>query len=212
MPTEAELRRALVEATRAAAAAGLVCSSEGNFSVRLEGGRFLITPSGVDYLSMGPGDLVLVGGSGEPLEAGKVPSVETPTHLAVYGAREDVRAVIHTHPPYSTALAVLRIPLPEVVEEVIPVVGGRVEVAEYAPFGTERLARNVVRALGERNAVLMANHGLLTCGRDLREALRNALIVEKAARIYLTALSVGRPEPLPADAVERLRAIYRRGG
>ncbi len=202
-----EARESIVRYGRRLLEAGLVVGSEGNLSLRIPKG-LLITPSSVRYEEMRPEDVVLVGMDGSLIEGDRNPSVETPTHLAVYRARPDVAAVVHSHPVHATALAVLRKPLPPILDELVVTVGGQVEVADYAMFGTEELAENVVKALGERKAVLMANHGLLTCGSSLEEAFQIAVLVERASRSYLLALAAGTPHLLPDDVVEEEVDLY----
>jgi L-fuculose-phosphate aldolase len=116
--------------------------------------------------------------------------MEHPLHLAIYNARSDVQAVVHTHSTYASALAVLRLPIPQIIDELVFQLGGQVEVADYAFPGSRELADNVVEALGPRNAVLLANHGGLAVGSTLDRAYQNALLLERAAHIFLLACAV----------------------
>lgn len=181
----------------------------GNVSVKVSEGEYLISPSGARKASMKPEDVLLVNKMGEVLEGVGRPSVELPLHVAVYESRPDVGAIIHAHPIYATVLGVLRIDLEPVVEELAIYVGGGVKVADYAIFGSRELADNVVKALGDRSAVIMANHGVLTCGRDVMEAFDVLVCVERAAQIYVLARAAGVPSKLPREAIEAEAALYR---
>ena len=101
-------------------------------------------------------------------------------------------------------------PRPDVVTEIKEILGGEIEVARYAPSGTLELAGNAVTALGERNAVMLSNHGAVGVGRSMREALNACEVLEKAARIYLLTLALGKAAPLPVDAVSAARSLFLR--
>ncbi|NWF95702.1 MAG: class II aldolase/adducin family protein [Candidatus Thorarchaeota archaeon] len=180
---------------------GMVVGSSGNVSVRVDD-HVVITPSSVKYDKMAIDDIMVLDTEGRVLEGAKTPSIETPTHLRIYKRRRDARAVVHTHSVYASALAVLGMPLPPVLDEIVPKIGGEVRVASYAMPGTDELAEAVVDALEGRSGVLMANHGALTCGRTLEEALDLSVLLDRACRIYLLALSVGTPRTLSKEVIE----------
>jgi len=204
-----ELREEVVGAFRFLEEAGLNWGYSGNISVRLpEGDLYLMTPSGLKKSRLRPEDLVVIDGSGRVVEGHLPPSTEYRMHLAVYEAREDVNAVVHAHPIYASALAAARLRLEPVLDELTVYLGGAVEVAEYAPPGSEELARNVVRALGDRYAVLLANHGALTCGRSLEEAVDALVYLERAAKVYVLTLLLGGPKPIPPEALELERRMF----
>jgi L-fuculose-phosphate aldolase len=188
---------------------GMVVGTAGNVSARVPAEDLVaLTPSSLPYEDMTPADIVLVDLHGNPVGDGRPPSFEKLLHLAVYKARPDVGAVMHTHALYSSVLAVLRRPLPPVVEELVPYVGGQVDVAAFAMSGSDELAANVVSALGNKAAALLANHGNLCCGKTLAKALKVAQLVERCAEIYVTALRVGDPQPLAAEVLEREQMMY----
>jgi L-fuculose-phosphate aldolase len=189
---------------------GLNYGYSGNVSAKAGPGAYLITPSGVRKAEVKPEDLLLVDGEGRVVEGAGKPSVELPLHLAIYRARPDVNVVVHAHPIYATVLSVLRLDLEPVVEELALYVGGGVRVADYAPSGTEKLAENVLKALGDRNAAILANHGVLACGGDVDEALNVLECVERAAQIYLLARLAGKPTKLPKEVVEHEVTLFRR--
>lgn len=191
--------------------AGLVVGSAGNVSRRLDEANIethiAITPSAEFYETMTDEQIVIVDvASGEALDG--TPSYELPMHLAVYRSRPDVGAIVHTHAPYVTTLSVLRRPLPPVIDEMVLYLGGPVEVTDYAFTGTEAVGTNVVRTLGDRTAVLLANHGNVCVGRDLAQAFHVALVMESCARVYVQALTLGTPVELPNEAVVAGRRMF----
>jgi len=180
---------------------GLVSGTAGNVSRRLkpEGGRSLlaITPSSREYDSLSPEDIQILDFNSGKVEGDLPPSVETPLHIAIYKARKDVNAIIHTHSVYATAGAVAGLTIPVILDEQAAYLGGEIKTAAYAPSGTAELGECAVAGLGERNAVLLANHGAVGVGKTIAEALRNAELLEKAAQVYLIALSTGSVNELP---------------
>jgi L-fuculose-phosphate aldolase len=131
-------------------------------------------------------------------------------HLEIYRARPDVGGVVHTHSVYAAAHAAVHASVPPIIEELAQVVGGPVECAEYARAGTLALAVSVVQALGDRNAALLANHGLVGVGPTLPKALRACLVVEHAARIHAAARALGAPALLLPGEVEELHRDFLR--
>ncbi len=202
-------RESLVRVGRRIAEAGLVTGTWGNLSVRvLEEDAVVVTPSGLGYDRLSPADMVVVDPDGRVLDGALKPSTELALHLEIYRARDDVRAVVHTHSTYATALAVAGVKLPVILEELAQVIGGTVRVASYAMAGTRELAFSAVRALGKVNAVLLANHGVVGVGRSLEEALQACLTVEKGAQIYLLACQAGKPGILGDTDVQALRSFF----
>ncbi len=191
---------------------GLVSGSSGNASARLPADatreRYLITAAGKDYATLGPSGLVVVDGDLEPVDGEAVPSTESQLHLAIYRARPDAGSVIHTHSVYATALAAAGRPIPPIVDEVVVQLGGQIEVADYAFPGSQELAEAAVRALGDRRAVLLRNHGLCAVGATPAEALQAASLAERASQIFLLAESAGGAVLLPPDAIAAERAVY----
>lgn len=197
----------------------MVVGSAGNVSVRAPNpAHFVITPSSIAYDELTPSQVVVVDAEGDLLdeedaegeEFGRAPSFETPIHLAVYAARDDVNAVVHTHSRYATIQAVLRRDIPPVVDEMVVYLGGAVCCAEYGTSGSDELAARVVEALGPRSAVLLAAHGALTTGKNLTKAFKNAELVEHVAHVVVTAsqLAGGALTPLPDEVVEAEQQMY----
>ena len=206
-------RTIVVQAAQQLLRLGLVAATSGNVSMRLEGdekeGLIAVTPAGTDYETMTPEDIVVVDYDVDVIEGDTVPSSESLTHVAVYKARRDISAVIHTHSIYASVLAVAGVPLPPILDELIAYLGGPVEVAEYGFPSTEDLGEKAIQAMGERNAVFIRNHGVLAAGRDMPDALRACELVERAAQIYIQARALGSVRTLPSEVVEAEVNIFR---
>jgi L-fuculose-phosphate aldolase len=191
---------------------GLVVGTSGNVSVRLDqrGGDLLaITPSGRLYSNLEAADVLVCDFDGNIVQGELLPSTELPTHVAIYRARPDVRAVVHTHSLYATVAAVAALEIPPIVDEMVVAVGGAVRVADYGFPGTEELGAKAVVALDQRSAVLLQNHGLVAVGRSLQDALAVAELVERMAHVFIVARLLGPVHPLAAEIVEREVQLYR---
>jgi L-fuculose-phosphate aldolase len=186
---------------------GLAVGSAGNMSVRI-GDRVAITPSGISYTEMRPEDICLVGMNGAELHSRETPSSETPMHLAIYAATK-AGAVVHTHSPEVIALSAGRDELPA-IHYAITGLGGPVRVAPYVRFGSAGLAEAAATAMAGRSAVILRNHGAVTCGATLAQAYDRALLLEWLARTYRLALSYGEPRILSAAELEEVAAEARR--
>jgi len=192
MPHTTEQRIALINTARAMRREGINQGTAGNLSMRL-GDDFIITPSGMDYADMQPSDLVKMNiASSEVLGSGK-PSSEWRFHRDIYAHRADVEVVLHAHPVFATALACQRREIPSFHYMVAAAGGKHIACADYALFGTQALSAHVLKALGPRKACLMANHGIITVGKNLRSALALAVEVETLAAQYIRVLQMGEP-------------------
>jgi L-fuculose-phosphate aldolase len=149
--------------------------------------------------------------NGEIVDGELRPSTEWRLHAGIYRARQDVNAVVHTHSPVASGLAVARVPLPPVLEDMVQIVGGEVPVAPYATTGTEELAAGTAAALQDVNGALLANHGVVGVGRTLEDAFTVCQVIEKTAQVYVFARLVGTPTVLAAGEIDRLRRLYRDG-
>ena len=189
---------------------GLVQGTGGNLSLRAgnDGQYYLMTPSGIDYDAIEPKDILIMDMSGSVVEGERAPSIEHGMHREVYKHREDVNAIIHTHSLYATALSIARQPLPE-IESTIVLMGGSIEVAEFARHGSMELARSVVKALANKKAVLMANHGLLVAEKNLEKAFKGCLGIEHCAHMYILARSLGEVCPIDSEKCDELRDYIR---
>lgn len=202
-----KLKQELLAAGKFLVAKNLVAGTWGNLSVRLNN-QVIITPSGSNYNLLTIEDLVVVDLQGQILSGNRPPSSELACHLAVYNQHPQLQAVVHTHSLYASACAAARRPIPAIIEDLIQIVGGDVAVATYALPGTAELANNLVTALADKSAVLLANHGVVTCGISLNEALLAAEIVEKAAQIFILAQQLGGGVILPPEDIAIMRNFY----
>jgi L-fuculose-phosphate aldolase len=201
-------RQEVVVTARALDAAGLMPNKSGNVSCRSAGG-FLVTASGVPYAQLAPEQVVELPlpAAGEPA-TGPRPSSEWRMHAAIYAARPDVTAIVHTHSPRATALACAGCDLPA-FHYMIALAGGAVRCMPYATFGTDALARHAVDGLAGRRAVLLANHGVVTVGTTLQRAQAVAVEVENMAGQYLDLLAAGlAPRLLDEEELRRVIAKF----
>lgn len=192
---------------------GYVVSNDGNVSLRVEEDTVLITPSGVGKGRMTPEMLVLCGLDGTVLDGDRHPSSESKMHLMVYRERPDVRAVVHAHPPMSTACAICRRPLTEryLAEMVIGL--GEVPVTEFAMLSTDEVPDSVRPFVHTHNAVLLANHGSLAWGPTLLSAFDRLEVVEQTAKVYYYVDRMGGGVEITPEQAETLRSMtgfYRR--
>ena len=203
------LRQQLVTVARRMNGTGLNQGTSGNLSVRIEEG-ILVTPSSLPYEQMEVGDLVALDLSGQPLkEKQRRPSSEWRLHADVLSCRPEAMAVLHCHPIHATALACHDRGIPAFHYMVAVAGGDEIRCAPYATFGTKELSDNVVNALAQRTACLLARHGMVTLGKDLESALRVAVEVETLARMYLQALQLGEPPLLSTQQMQAVHAQFR---
>ena len=211
-PAYREARRQVLECSQHLARAGFLVGTGGNVSVRIPGAEALaITPSGRDYFGMSAEDVCVVGWDGALLAGELRPSVETGMHTAVYRGREDVGAVIHTHQPFVSVLAITDQAIPALFDEQVMNLGNVIEVVRYGVSGSVDLLENVSARLSNAcNAYILQNHGALVLGTTIEEAARNVELLEKCARVYVTALTTGRPiTPLPAAMTEAIFELHK---
>ncbi len=201
-----DLREEIAGVARQLISSGLVTGTSGNVSARTPEGDVLITPSGLDYESMEPEDVVLVDVEGELLDGSLKPSTETPMHTGIYRARAQVGAVVHTHSRYATTLACLGWEIPPVHYMLATLSGdGRIPLAPYTTYGTEELAGYAAEALGEsRNACLLQNHGTITVGESAGEAFSRTVVLEEMAEIYYRARLAGEPILLTPEQIREV--------
>ncbi len=205
MTTESELREQLVRFARQMITTGLVRGTSGNISTREPAAaEALVTPSGVDYDTMTPDAVVLVDLEGRPVHAGFKPSVDTPIHVAIYRARPDVGAVIHTHSPYAAAFSTLGREIPPLISESAGYLGGAVRVMHYVPPARTDTGDDVAQGLGGDRAILLPNHGVVAVGENLKKAFGAAMAVEESAHVAYIALQLGEPRLVPDAEVVRM--------
>ena len=197
------LRAEIVTLGQRMAASGLSPGKSGNLSVRVDGGM-LITPTGIGYHEMRATDIVEVRLDGRVAPGQRVASSEWRVHLALYKVRPDIGAIVHTHSLNATALASIHRGIPAFHYMVAEFGGDRVVCAPYATYGSEDLARFAVKAMGPRDACLLANHGAIAAGETLRQAYDRAAAVEALAAQYVRARQIGRPRILSGREMARV--------
>jgi L-fuculose-phosphate aldolase len=210
------MRTDVLNVARTMLAMGLTVGDSGSVSARVGGsaGRVLlaITPHGRYVDELASHDIALVGEEGKPVEGKSAPSGELPLHVAIYRARPDVGAVIHAHPPMSSAMSVVGRPIPPILEDQLVYLGGQIEVAPHAMPDSNEWIWGVLKALSNRSACLMANHGALTVGKDLKAAFVACQYLEKCAMAFLYATWAGQVnvlQPQVAQAEPALPKIRR---
>ena len=188
---------------------GLVTGTAGNISVHeTDGPWFLITPSGFDYRLMDASDVVRVHRESKAVEGKRPPSSECELHAQIYRARKDVNAIVHSHSPYATAVAVARKTIPNILDETADLTP--IPTVDYAPSGSMELAATVAgRFTSGCSALLLANHGVVVAGGSLNEALHRSVEVERLAQLFVWAEALGGAIPLEGWAAERGRAFLR---
>lgn len=192
-----KLAREVIEVARGLEAEGHSPGTSGNVSARTPDGM-LITPSSVEPKALTTASLVEMSLTQSP-NASSHPSSEWAMHQALYAARPEIRAIVHTHSRYATVLACAGRPVPSYHYMVAATGGFEIPLAPYATFGTEELSQSVVSTMGQGNACLMANHGQIVVGRDLRSARKTAELVERLSEGYWASLMIGGPNLLSAD-------------
>jgi L-fuculose-phosphate aldolase len=196
-------RAAIVEAGIELERLGILDLTAGNISVRVGEDAIAITPSGIPYGSTTSDDNVICSlPDGAIVDGTCKPSCELPLHRAVYAARPETGAVVHTHSPYATAFAVLRRSIPAVHYVISRLGASEVPVVDYATYGSQELAEKAFAGLaGTTKALLLANHGTLALGDDLAEASLNARVLEILAATYWRALAIGSPVILSDEEI-----------
>lgn len=199
-----EEREAIVAYCQKMITSRLTTGTGGNISIcNRARGEVAMTPTGIDYFEMKAADVVIMSLSGEIIEGNVKPSSEAEMHLALYKRRDDISAVVHTHSVFATTIACLRWELPP-VHYLIGFSGKKVPLAPYATYGTPELAQNVAKAIGNYNAVLLANHGLVAVGETLSRAFSTAEEIELVSEIYYRTKSIGEPVILSEEEMENV--------
>lgn len=200
-----EEKKELVEYGKKMSAEGLSSGTSGNLSIYLkEEGVVLITPSGIGYFDTTPEDIVVMDLEGNIIEGTRKPSSEWHLHTLFYKNKPEARAVVHTHSKFCTTLATLRMPIKAVHYVIADAGTNEVPCAPYRRYGTEELAKVAVESAKESNAVLLANHGIVVCGKNLKSAYGLAKGMEYVAEIQVIAMSVGAPVVLSKEEMDEV--------
>ncbi len=198
------LKKEIVEAGRRVHARGYVAANDGNISVRVGPDRILITPTGVSKGFMSTEQIVLCDMTGKSLTPGLKTSSEVRMHLKVYQHRPDVMGIVHAHPPYATSFGIAGIALSQAILPEVIITLGAVPIIEYGTPGTEELAEPLVPHLSQFDAFILQNHGALTLGSTLNDALFRMETVEHFAQIAFISSMLGRIQTLPETDVRKL--------
>ena|SRR5258707_11328144 len=203
--SEVELRRDLARFGRLLYRLGFMPGTSGNLSARLDASRLLVTPTGLSKFLLRPVDMVIVDLEGRQLDGHRKMTSEVNMHLAVYRHRKDVTAVIHSHPPIATAFACVGRGLDEMLCQEAVMTLGVVPLATYAATGTDEVAASLAPFIPDHDAILLANHGAVSCGRTVLEAFQKMETVEHLAHITLVAHQLGGPRTLEHEQIKQLR-------
>ena len=168
----------------------LVVNTSGNASIRT-GEHIIITPNATPYEDIKAEDICVVNLDGSWVDGERLPSSETPLHLAVYNANPDIKAIVHTHSVHATAVSIITNTLPAIHYQMVDL-GGEIPVAPYATFGSTELADSVLSVLPRHTAALMQNHGSITTGNTLEQALARTITLEWCCEVWLKAVSSGK--------------------
>jgi len=201
------VRREVLDSSRWLAEHGYLgqLSSGGNISMRVPGEKIVaITPSGKPYFLLDLNDICVIDFDHKPIEGSLSSSIEAGMHIGVYKNRPDVNAVIHTHQPFASALAIINKPIPALFDEITVEIGHMVDIVPYAFSGSSELVNNVIGKLGnDCHCYLIQNHGALCLGTDMQRAMKNAELLENVAKIYYHALATGEEiKKLPPAAID----------
>jgi L-fuculose-phosphate aldolase len=205
MPTRAELAAQIARASRALHARGWVANHDGNVSVRLDDERLMVTPTATGKGDVTEAGLAVTCMQGKPVEGVTKPPSEFALHVfGCYRVRPDVHAVVHAHPPYATALACAGIPIRTFLAEAVVSLGSEVPLTEAAPPSSREGAAPIAALIGDHDALLLAQHGVITVGRDVEQAMLRMELVEHLARIWAIAQPLGGVKPLPEALVQEM--------
>ncbi len=203
-----EIRKKIVEAGLRLVKEGLVARSWGNISVRVDEKNMLITPSGRTYESLKPEEIVFVNYKTLAYEEKIKPSSEYRLHAEIYKQRNEINAVIHTHQMNATTVAVARREVPPIIDDMVQIIGPSVRVSKYTMAGTKKFAKNAVKALRGRQAVLLANHGAVCIGRNPEEAFTVSEVLEKACKAFIEAEFLGGAKTISKFSAAIMHQVY----
>ena len=205
-------RKLIVEYGKLLVTKGLTTGTGGNISIfDKEKKYFAISPSGIDYFETTPEDVVIMDLDGKVVEGIRKPSSEWMMHMIFYKKRDDVEAVVHTHSRFASTISCMRWEIPA-LHYYVAFAGKTIPCAKYASYGTQELADNAFDGLGEGKAALLANHGLITIGRSVKEAFLVAEMSEEMAEYYYRTKSIGEPVLLDEEEMESMLVRFKSYG
>ena len=209
MATLSQLRERIVRYGKVLYDRGFIAATDGNISARLDDHRLLITPTCMCKGMMSEDDLVIVDLNGRKLEGHRNVSSEVAMHLLIYRMRSDIRGIVHAHPPTATGFAAAGIALDKPLVSEIVLTLGSVPLAPYGCPGTPELSDSLRPFIPDNDAILMANHGVVSYADDLERAYMHMETVEHLAKITLVTRTLGQQNVLDAEQVEKLSEIRR---
>lgn len=199
------LKEELIAGAALVASIGLVPLTQGNLSLRdPQSGNILITPHDFPYDQLAVEDIVVLDLAGAVIEGFREPSHESPVHLAVYERRPEALGIVHAEPIYTNVFGVLHKPIAPLHVNTLIDVGGEVPVMPFAPSGSRQFGYDMLEVMGDKRAVVWANHGMLALGDSLSKAIHCTVMVEIAAQLYHMALQHGQPHLIPPEFSDRL--------
>ena len=205
-------RKLIVEYGKLLVTKGLTTGTGGNISIfDKEKKYFAISPSGIDYFETKPEDVVIMDLDGKVVDGIRKPSSEWMMHLIFYKKRDDVEAVVHTHSRFASTISCMRWEIPA-LHYYVAFAGKTIPCAKYASYGTQELADNAFEGMGEGKAALLANHGLITIGRSVKEAFLIAEMSEEMAEYYYRTKSIGEPVLLDEKEMENMLVRFKSYG
>jgi L-fuculose-phosphate aldolase len=204
MKSESKIRADIIRVCKRIYNKGFVAANDGNVSVKLSDNRILVTPTGENKGFIKQRDLVLIDFRGRKIRESLKPTSELPMHLYVYQKRKDIRAVVHAHPPYSTAFAVSGIGLDKNVLPEVILSLGKVPLTKYATPSTLEVPNSISKYIKKHDAILLKNHGVLTLGKSVEEAYYKLERVEHFAHILYLAIGLGRVDRLSKKDMDKL--------
>lgn len=207
MKTDWEARRDIVATAKQVYDKGIVAATDGNISYRVMSDRIMITPSGTSFANLNTEDLAYVDMNGNVLTFNQKPSSELPMHLEIYRQRPEVNAIIHAHPPFATALTLIGCTLADPILPEVVMMFGKIPTAPYATPSTRESAESIRHLIKDHDAVLLDHHGAVTYDRTLEEAFYKIEKLEHAAKTILAAKSLGTPQILNQDQLNKLKEL-----
>lgn len=207
MPSRPDIARSIVLVCHRLYDKGFVTATDGNVSARLDCGNILVTPTALNKGQVGEGDLVELKPDGTPVTLSRKPSTEIDMHLFIYQQRPDVQAVVHAHPPHATGFATAHVPLTACLFPEVIVGLGAIPLASYATPSTNEVSKSLAPHVKTADAILLANHGVVTYGNDVQDAYFKMEKVEHAAHITFVARVLGGEKPLSPTDIDKLTTI-----
>lgn len=201
-------KKEIIKAGKHLLAEGLVMRTWGNVSIRLDETYMIITPSGRAYETLTEKDIILVNYHNLKYKGKIKPSSEKDLHCEIYRTRKEINAVIHTHQLNASIVAATGREIPPILDDQAQILGISVRVAKYAPSASDKITKNTVKALKNRMAALMANHGAVCIGRDLDEAFVACQILEKTSKAFIDSEILGGAKSIGKKEAKRLHHDY----